>query len=188
LAAALLGNQQGCDPDQVDRLEGEERLILVDSRDQVRGYGGKLEVHRAGQLHRAFSIFIFDDQGRLLLQRRADCKYHFARLWSNTCCGHPRPEERTSEAARRRLAEELGFTVPLSADTELIYQAGDPATGLVEHEYLHVFRGHYGGRPQPDPAEVGAWRWLSPERIHRLLQRQPQWFTPWFALLFRRLF
>lgn len=183
------GLPQGCGArDPTASADLEERLILVDSRDRIRGYGGKLEVHRNGLLHRAFSIFVFDDQERLLLQRWAECKYHFARLWSNTCCGHPRPEEETPQAAERRLVEEFGFAVSLEPVTQLTYRAGDPVTGLVEHEYLHVFRGRYAGEPRPNPTEVSDWRWVAPARIHRLLRRRPQLFTPWFALLFQRLY
>ena len=166
----------------------EEQLILVDPQDQPCGTGGKLAVHQQGLLHRAFSIFVFDQQDRLLLQRRADGKYHFARLWSNTCCGHPRPGEATLDAARRRLGEEFGFVTALEEFAQLIYEARDPSSGLTEHEYLHVFRGSYSGTPAPNPEEIRAWRWLPLVRIDRLLQRRSQAFTPWFALLFRRLF
>ena len=166
----------------------EEQLILVDPQDRPCGTGGKLAVHQQGLLHRAFSIFVFDDRERLLLQRRADGKYHFARLWSNTCCGHPRPGEATLDAARRRLVEEFGFATALEEFAQLTYQARDPASGLTEHEYLHVFRGRYPGAPRPTPEEIGAWRWVPLGRVERLLRRRPQAFTPWFALLFRRLF
>lgn len=163
-------------------------MILVDSQDQAIGQGNKLDVHQRGLLHRAFSILVFDAQERLLLQRRADGKYHFARLWSNTCCGHPRPGENTLRAAQRRLREELGFVTPLEEVTQFIYQAQDPRSGLTEHEYLHVFRGHYDLDPQPNPAEVSAWRRLSVARVRALLAKRPGRFTPWFALLFQRLF
>jgi isopentenyl-diphosphate delta-isomerase len=165
-----------------------EQVIRVDGRDRVLGTGGKIEVHQDGELHRAFSILVFDPEGRLLLQRRADCKYHFARLWSNTCCGHPRPGESTQRAAVRRLEEELGFAAPLAEHTELVYRAGDPVSGLVEHEYLHVFRGVFAGTPRPDPLEVGDWRWLSLTGVAAALARDPAAFTPWFALLFERLY
>lgn len=166
----------------------EEQLILVDPQDQPCGTGGKLAVHQQGLLHRAFSIFVFDDQDRLLLQRRADGKYHFARLWSNTCCGHPRPGETSLSAAQRRLEEEFGFTTALEEFAQLTYKARDPASGLTEHEFLHVFRGRYPGTPLPNPEEISAWRWVPLARVERLLWRRPQAFTPWFALLFRRLF
>lgn len=168
--------------------EEEERLILVDSQDQAIGQGNKLDVHQRGLLHRAFSILVFDAQGQLLLQRRADGKYHFARFWSNSCCGHPRPGENTLQAAQRRLREELGFVTPLEEVTQLIYQVQDPRSGLTEHEYLHVFRGQYNLDPQPNPDEVSAWRWLSLARVRALLAKRPGGFTPWVALMFQRLF
>lgn len=168
--------------------DSEERIILVDGQDRECGTGGKLEVHREGLLHRAFSIFIFNAEERLLLQRRADGKYHFARLWSNSCCGHPRPGEGTGEAAARRLEEEFGFITPLDEFARITYKARDPVSGLVEHEYLHVFRGVYAGEPRPNPDEVSAWRWLALPRVGQCLRRSPQSFTPWFALLFQRLF
>lgn len=166
----------------------EEQVILVDDCDQECGSGGKLDVHRHGLLHRAFSIFIFDHDERLLLQRRADGKYHFARLWSNTCCGHPRPGELTASAALRRLEEEMGFVTPLGEYAQITYRAPDPVSGLVEHEYLHIFRGVFAGVPRPNPDEVSAWRWMSLSRVGQCLREGPQSFTPWFALLFQKVF
>ena len=157
--------------------------ILVDAGDNVVGSCGKLAAHREGRLHRAFSILVTNQDGDLLLQRRAECKYHVANRWSNACCGHPRPGEYTAGAARRRLMEELGFNVPLTQVAELSYRAKDAVSGLVEHEYLHVFHGVYINDPSPDPAEVGAWRWMPRERVRRTLASRPGWFTPWFSLL-----
>ncbi|EGV19677.1 isopentenyl-diphosphate Delta-isomerase [Thiocapsa marina] len=168
--------------------DAREQVILVDDRDLVLGCAGKIDAHRDGQLHRAFSILVFDADDRLLLQRRADVKYHFATRWSNTCCGHPRPDEATTQAAGRRLKEEFGIRVPLTERTQLVYRAEDRASGLIEHEYLHVFFGVYAGDPRPDPSEIGAWRWMSVPAIHRALRRRPEWFTPWFGLLMNRLF
>ena len=148
------------------------------------GSCGKIAAHREGKLHRAFSILITNQDGELLLQRRAACKYHFANRWSNACCGHPRPGESTVDAAHRRLAEELGFSVPLTQIVELSYCAEDDTSGLMEHEYLHVFHGQYTGEPFPDPDEVSAWRWMSTDRVWRGLSTRPDWFTPWFALLY----
>ena len=160
-----------------------ETVTLVDAEDNMIGSCGKIAAHRAGKLHRAFSIFITNPDGELLLQRRAAHKYHFARLWSNTCCGHPRPGEQTLAAARRRLREELGFSVPLEEVAELRYRAVDPTSGLIEHEHLHVFLGRYAGELCPNPDEVGAYRWMLPNRVRRILARYPDIFTPWFALL-----
>lgn len=160
-----------------------ERVTLVDADDQTLGSCGKIEAHREGRLHRAFSILITNPDGKLLLQRRASGKYHFANRWSNACCGHPRPGEITYDEARRRLMEELGFTVPLIQVAELSYRAEDAVSGLVEHEYLHVFHGTYSGDPEPDPDEVGAWQWMGKKRIRANLASNPEQFTPWFAIL-----
>lgn len=164
-----------------------ERVILVDAQDRAEGEGDKLDVHRLGQLHRAFSIFIFNAKGEVLLQRRADDKYHFAGYWSNSCCGHPRPGEPTAKAALRRLGEELGFQAPLNEQIQLVYWAQDPDSGLIEHEYLHVFRGRFVDDPRPDPHEVGAWRWMSVPAVRRAVVRFPSLFTPWFRLLADRI-
>ena len=168
---------------RISQQDALERVILVDDQDRPRGDGDKLDVHRQGLLHRAFSVFVFSPDGDLLLQRRAAGKYHFANLWSNSCCGHPRPGEETAEAAVRRLGEELGFETPLTEQTELVYRAEDPDSGLVEHEYLHIFLGRHGDDPHPDPAEVGAWRWTPVDVVRRALAKRPQLFTPWFRLI-----
>jgi isopentenyl-diphosphate delta-isomerase len=165
-----------------------EQVIRVDPKDRATGFAGKLEVHEAGFLHRAFSIYILNRRGEMLLQRRAGCKYHFAGLWSNTCCGHPRPGEQTKLAAIRRLNEELGFSANLSEVSQLVYRARDPVSGLIEHEYLHVFEGTFGGEPLPNPNEVDDWCWMSIPQVRVSLRRGPEGFTPWFALLFTRLF
>jgi len=160
-----------------------ESVVLVDANNNVVGSCGKLAAHRDGRLHRAFSILITNPDGALLLQRRAPHKYHFANRWSNACCGHPRPGESTPAAARRRLAEELGFSVPLTHVAAFRYRARDAVSGLVEHEFLHVFHGLYTGEPDPNPDEIGACRWMLPDRVRRGLAARPAWFTPWFALL-----
>ena len=160
-----------------------ESVTLVDSENNVIGPCNKIAAHRTGQLHRAFSILITNPDGEFLLQRRAAHKYHFAKRWSNTCCGHPRPGEQTLAAARRRLREELGFSVPLEEIDELQYRTIDPTSGLIEHEHLHVFQGRYAGEPCPNPDEVDAYCWMLPNRVRRSLARYPDIFTPWFVLL-----
>ncbi|NCA68586.1 MAG: isopentenyl-diphosphate Delta-isomerase [Sphingobacteriia bacterium] len=178
-------------PDALERhaqREAREEVILVDEQDRELGSAAKLAVHHDGQLHRAFSVLVFDTRDRLLLQRRADCKYHFATRWSNTCCGHPRPGESTDGAAGRRLKEEFGIRVPLGERTQLVYRAEDQTSGLIEHEYLHIFFGFHTGDPRPDPAEIGAWRWMSIPHVREAIARRPAWFTPWFRLLMERLF
>ena len=168
---------------EVSPRDALESVILVDGENNVIGSCNKITAHREGKLHRAFSILITNHDGEMLLQRRAAQKYHFASRWSNACCGHPRPGESTPAAARRRLKEEFGFTVPLTPVAEFSYRAKDPMSGLVEHEYLHVYQGVYVGQPCPDPDEVGAFRWMQHDRVRRGLVAHPGWFTPWFALL-----
>jgi len=146
----------------------------------------RLEVHRTGKLHRAFSIFIFDDQRRLLLQRRAEGKYHSPRLWSNSCCGHPRPGERTSDAARRRLAEEMGLDCYLTESFSFIYSAV-LGGGLIEHELDHVLTGFSRCDPRPDTQEVEEWRWSEAGAVSALLEAEPATFSAWFAPAFERL-
>src|SRR5258707_1092130 len=138
----------------------DEQLILVDEGNRAVGTAGKEAVHRSGLLHRAFSIFIVDDQGRILLQQRNPRKYHSGGLWANSCCGHPRPGERTVSAARRRLQEELGVTTTLSFGFFSRYRA-DLDQGMQENEYVYVFFGRLSGEPRPDPAEVAAVQSLS---------------------------
>lgn len=187
MKAAIVRHSRGDGRTHSGQQDALERVILVDAEDQPQGEGDKLDVHRVGQLHRAFSIFVFNARGEVLLQRRADEKYHFAGRWSNSCCGHPRPGELTAKAAVRRLGEELGFQTPLTEQMQLIYRAEDPDSGLIEHEYLHVFRGRYMEDPRPDPAEVGAWRWMPVAAVRRALVKSPHLFTPWFQLIVERV-
>ncbi|HSU49504.1 MAG TPA: isopentenyl-diphosphate Delta-isomerase, partial [Segetibacter sp.] len=121
-----------------------EEVILVNELDEQIGKMEKMEAHSKGLLHRAFSVFIFNDQGEMLLQQRAVSKYHSGGLWTNACCSHPRPEEATEDAALRRLQEELGFTVSLAKIFDFRYNASF-TNGLTEHEFDHVFVGTYNG-------------------------------------------
>jgi isopentenyl-diphosphate delta-isomerase len=163
-------------------------LILVDEQDREIGFADKLAAHRGGgRLHRAFSVFIFNDAGELLLQQRAAVKYHFAGLWSNSCCGHPLRGQATAEAARRRLHEELGFDAPLREIFAMAYEAADPASGLTEREFDHVFGGRHDGAVSPAPAEVSAVRWIEPGLLGRELQARPECFTPWLGILLPRV-
>jgi len=143
-------------------IDAGERVVLVDERDREVGTAPKLAAHEDGALHRAFSVFVLNGHGELLLQRRADTKYHSAGLWTNTCCGHPRPGEPVAAAARRRLREEMGFDCEPAPAGTFVYRA--EVGGLVEHEYDHVFVGRHETDPLPDPAEVSEWRWQSPHR------------------------
>jgi isopentenyl-diphosphate delta-isomerase len=168
------------------RPEAEEELELVDDAGQTVGVAGKLAAHQApGHLHRAFSVFLFGpatspaDGPLMLLQRRAAGKYHSPGVWSNTCCGHPRPQEPPRAAAVRRVREELGLTsVALTEAGVVRYRHPDPDTGLVEHEYNHLFTGWVSQPPRPDPAEVSATTLVSAADLARLRGREP--FSAWF--------
>lgn len=164
----------------------EDHVILVDENDREVGTDAKLAVHRSGRLHRAFSIFVFDSRGRTLLQRRATSKYHSGGLWSNTCCSHPRPGETVEEAARRRLEEEMGFDCALHRVCDFVYRR-ELADGFVEHEFDHVFSGHFDGTPVPDAAEVEAWRWADVEEVRVDSDARPERYTAWFGLALERL-
>ena len=172
-----------------------ESVVLVDEADRQLGVADKMEVHRTGAMHRAFSVFLFDPAGRVLLQRRAFDKYHSGGLWSNTCCSHPRPMESVLDAAARRLPEEMGLTAPLEWAFRFIYRA-DFENGLIEHELDHVLvgrtspvdalQGASAPIPTPNPTEVADWRWVSPEQVRMELVEQPDQFTVWFRLCFER--
>ncbi len=166
----------------------EEQVILVDAGDCPVGQMEKQAAHQSGgTLHRAFSVFIFNSAGELLLQRRAAGKYHFPNLWTNTCCSHPRPGETTEAAAHRRLHEELGFDCPLTERFQFEYRAECPAVGLTEHELDHVFTGTYDGIPEPNPEEVSQVRWISLEDLTQELAAHPEQFTPWFLIAIERV-
>lgn len=158
-----------------------DHVILVDAFDRPIGTATKLAAHREGRLHRAFSVFIRNNAGGLLLQQRAGRKYHSAGLWSNACCSHPRPGEATGDAARRRLVEELGLSCPLEHAFGMIYRA-DVGRGLVEYEYDHIYLGTWNGSPRPDPAEVAAWEWVPLDTLLDDVLRRPDRFTYWFRV------
>ena len=140
---------------------------------------GKMEAHETGTLHRAFSIFLFDGQGRWLLQQRDSAKYHSGGLWTNTCCSHPAPGEATADAAAARLVEEMGITAEFEPAFTFHYRA-EFDNGLVEHEYDHVFVGRFDGEPTPNPAEASDWRWVGPDELFAELADHPEHFTYWF--------
>lgn len=158
-------------------------VILVDENDQPIGVMEKMQAHREGLLHRAFSIFILNNQKEILLQQRAFSKYHSPKLWTNACCSHPYPDENTQEAAKRRLFEEMGFNCQLIEIGEFTYYT-EFDNGLIEHEYDHVFIGIYDGKINPDPAEVADYKWLSVQKIDELLETDKSQFTFWFHLAY----
>lgn len=167
-----------------DDLVSDDLVVLVDEDDRELGTAEKLAVHRDGRLHRAVSVFLFDDGGRWLLQRRAGGKYHTPGLWSNAACTHPRPGEAPVQAARRRLEEEMGVRCRLQPAFARIYRAElDGTEPLVEHEYDHVFIGRFDGEPAPAPSEVSGWRWVDSTILRDDLDARPERYTPWFRLL-----
>ncbi|MGL5784045.1 MAG: isopentenyl-diphosphate Delta-isomerase [Alphaproteobacteria bacterium] len=160
-----------------------EYVILVDAEDNPLGQVEKRKAHETGLLHRAFSVFLFDLQGRMLIQRRASSKYHSPNLWANACCGHPRPEEPLIQAARRRLKEELGVqeVEPLRSLGVISYHLnlGD---GMQEHEYTHLLTGIYEGLISPATEEVRAYEWVEPDQLMDELQVNPSFYARWFRL------
>ncbi len=160
----------------------EDQLIIVNEKDEMVGVGAKLNIHREGLLHRAFSVFIFNSHGELLLQRRALSKYHSPGLWSNTCCGHPRPGEQVIVAARQRLKAEMGLDCQLEGFGSVVYRA-DVGDGLVEHEFDHLLVGHSDDEPTINLQEVIDWRLAHLATLRRELNDRPQDFTSWFRLI-----
>ncbi len=161
-------------------------VILVDNQDNPIGTMEKMEAHRKGLLHRAFSVFLFHPDGRMLLQQRAMEKYHSPGLWTNACCSHPLPGESLEDAAQRRLVEEIDLSCPLRYHSHLLYLT-ELEGGMVEHEYDHVFIGITERPPKPNPAEVMATEYLSPAAIHASMNENPDLYTVWFRLLFERV-
>jgi isopentenyl-diphosphate delta-isomerase len=164
----------------------DEMLILVDADDNPIGSQSKTRVHQQGLLHRAFSIFIFDSQGRLLLQQRAFSKYHSAGLWTNSCCGHPRWGESTLAAAQRRLQEEMGFSTELQQVFSFTYQAAVPGD-LIEHEFDHIYVGLFDGKPEGAPEEAHSWSWTDIQQLTDETTRNPEKFTVWFLTIMKDL-
>lgn len=157
-------------------------IILVDDKDNQIGTGEKMAVHKAGKLHRAFSIFVFNSQRELMLQKRASGKYHCGGLWTNTCCSHPRPNENLIEATKRRLQEEMGFGCDLEEVLSFIYKVKFD-NGLVEHEFDHVLVGKFDSEPEINPDEVEDWRWIKMEDLFKDIKLNPDNYTPWFRIL-----
>jgi isopentenyl-diphosphate delta-isomerase len=165
----------------------KEFVVLVNRSGKRIGVSEKLKAHREGLLHRAFSIFIFNNHGEMLLQKRAKGKYHFAGLWSNACCSHPRAGEKVLPAAKRRLVEELNLKAPLLSQGKIIYKFFDRKSGLTEHEYDYIFTGKFNDTPQFNADEVSEVKWISMKNLKRQMKETPEIFTPWFLRIMAEL-
>ena len=163
-----------------------EEVVLVDEADNELGTGEKISVHREGKLHRAFSVFLFNSEGRLLLQQRAKSKYHCPGLWSNSVCSHPRPGERVEDAAHRRLKEELGFDCDLKEVFSFVYKVKFD-NGLWEHEFDHVLVGSYEGMVKPNPEEVAGVKWLTLKELEEDFRSKGEIYTHWLKIAVSKL-
>ena len=162
----------------------KEQVILVDEQDNPIGLMEKIEAHEKALLHRAFSVFVFNSKGELMLQQRAAHKYHSPLLWTNTCCSHQRDGETSLEAGKRRLQEEMGFTCDLEEVFWFIYKAPFD-NGLTEHELDHVMVGKYEDAPSINPDEVEAYKWMPLEAVKNEIEVQPEIYTEWFKIIFK---
>ncbi len=167
-------------------MTAEKEVILVNEKDESLGTMKKMEAHRKGVLHRAFSVFIFNNKGEMLLQQRAHGKYHSGGLWTNACCSHPLPGEPVAQAAGRRLQEEMGFNAPLKKVFDFIYRS-EMDNGLTEHEFDHVFAGVHEGTIVPDKNEVADFCYKSMDDIQQSLESHPARYTAWFRIAFPRI-
>lgn len=162
----------------------DEIIILVDREDKQIGTGEKMSVHRAGQLHRAFSVFVFNSKGETLLQQRALDKYHSAGLWTNTCCSHPRVGEETLVGAKRRLKEEMGIECELTEIDSFVYKT--KFEGLFEHEFDHIFVGRFEGNPIINKTEAKSFLWVSMAELKKDVAQNPHKYTSWFKIALGR--
>lgn len=162
-----------------------DKVIVVNESDEWTGTADKLQAHKEGLLHRAFSVFVLNTNNEMLIQKRADGKYHSAGLWSNACCSHPMPGESTVSAAHRRLQEELGFDCEIEELFTYRYKT-DVGNGLIENEYDHIYIGQYDGVPQLNKDEVGDYAYVNLDDLADQLRSDPQIFTTWFRMLLPR--
>lgn len=165
----------------------EEQVILVNEKDEQIGTMPKLEAHKKGVLHRAFSVFVMNDQGELLLQQRAASKYHSPLLWTNSCCSHQRVGESNIEAGKRRLFEEMGFVTKLKDVVSFIYKAPFD-NGLTEHEFDHVLVGSYNEDPIINKDEVNDFKWMTLEEVKVDMELHPELYTEWFKIIFDKFY
>jgi len=161
------------------------KIILVDKKDNEIGVGEKLKVHQEGKLHRAFSIFIFNSKGEMLLQKRAKTKYHSPGLWTNTCCSHPGPNKNLEEEAKRRLKEEMGINCQLKEIFSFIYKVN--LGSLIEHEFNHVFIGKFNGKPIVNAKEADDWEWINTKELKKDVRKNPEKYAYWFRLILDRV-
>jgi isopentenyl-diphosphate delta-isomerase len=164
-----------------------EKVVLIDENDIATGEMEKMEAHEKAVLHRAFSMFIFNNQQELMLQQRAEKKYHSPGLWTNTCCSHPRPGEKVEIAAHRRLVEEMGFDCEIDKIFDFIYKA-KLDKGLSEHEFDHIFVGVFNGNPIINADEVKNWKWMKMDDISNDMKMNPENYTVWFKIAFERVY
>ena len=165
----------------------EEQVILVNENDEQIGLMAKLEAHEKAVLHRAFSVFIFNTENELMLQKRAAHKYHSPNLWTNTCCSHQRDGETNIEAGTRRLQDEMGFVSDLEESISFIYKAPFD-NGLTEHEFDHVMIGYYNDEPKINFDEVSDWKWMSLEDVKVDIAMHPELYTEWFKIIFDKFY
>ena len=165
----------------------EELVVLVDEKDNQVGLMPKMEAHEKAVLHRAFSVFIFNSEGKLMLQQRAADKYHSPLLWTNTCCSHQREGETNLEAGKRRLEEEMGFTTDLKEVFWFVYKAPFE-NGLTEHELDHVMVGYYEEAPKINKEEVASYKWMTLIDVKKSIEKNPKEYTEWFKIIFDKSF
>ena len=156
------------------------KVILVDKNNRKVGEEEKMAAHRKAKLHRAFSVFIFNSKKEMLLQKRSSRKYHCGGLWSNACCSHPYPGEKTKSAAKRRLREEMGFETPIYKVFSFIYN--EKVGNLTEYEFDYVFVGSYDGTIKPNRREVEDYKYLSLEKLEKDIRKNPSHYTPWLKI------
>jgi len=165
----------------------EEKVILVNEKDEQIGLMPKMEAHEKAVLHRAFSVFILNGKNELMLQQRALDKYHSPGLWTNTCCSHQRDGETNIQAGKRRLQEEMGFVVDLEESISFMYKAPFD-NGLTEHEYDHVMLGSYNEAPIINTDEVANWKWMLLEDVKADILLHPEVYTEWFKVIFDKFY
>jgi isopentenyl-diphosphate delta-isomerase len=166
--------------------EKMEYVILVDKKDKEIGIEEKIKAHEKCLLHRAFSILIFNSKYEMLLQKRANSKYHCGGLWTNACCSHPRPNEKIEDAAHRRLREEMGFDCDLKEIGSFIYKANFE-NGLCEYEYDHVFLGFYDGKIKINKDEAEEYKWVKLDDLKKDIKNNPEAYTPWFKIIMKKI-